>query len=120
MKYSQLKPFRQPLLAIAALAAFAISGPVSAQAIIGADTMTVTANVLGVCTVSANNLNFGPYQQNSVTDVQAQTTVDVNCPVSVAAYELGISVGPTPGTTTTRAMTGGVVPDTLDYDLYTD
>ena len=90
-----------------------------AQTVVGNDTFQVTANVLGQCTVSASDLNFGPYQQNSVTDVDAQTTIDVTCPT--IAYEVGIDVGAfAPGGTTSRSMQGGFPLDNLDYEMYTD
>lgn len=78
-------------------------------------TITVTATVLAVCTITAAPLVFGNYAS---TTLDATTTLLVLCTPSTT-YDVGLSVGSGTGATVAaRKMTNGV--STLNYGLYTD
>jgi spore coat protein U-like protein len=73
---------------------------------------TVTANVTGACTVSATNLAFGTYPLASTANIDAASTITVNCP-NLLPYTVSV---PTP---TARTM-AGPSSATLNYGLYSD
>ena len=91
-----------------------------AQVVHGSDTFQVTANVLGACTVSANDLNFGNYNAGGGA-VDVDTSIVVTC-TNLQLYEVGIDAGLNLPTATTRAMAGGVPAGgtNLDYELFQD
>jgi spore coat protein U-like protein len=97
------------ILATVGLAS-AVSGAFGATA---TTTFTVTANVTGACTVSATNLAFGTYPVASAANIDATSTITVNCP-NLLPYTVSV---PTP---TARAMTGPLPATPLNYALYSD
>lgn len=75
--------------------------------------MTVTAEVIASCTVSANPLAFGNY---SLAQIDQTTTLSVTC-TNGTPYSISLDAGAGAGATTAvRKMTSGA--DTLDYSLY--
>ena len=112
------KRFRAPFGLVLGAAALLAAGSVQAQSVAGSDQFDVTATVLGQCTVTSSDLNFGSYTQGGGA-VTAQSNVNVVCPVGFS-YEVGLDNGQNaPGATTSRAMAGGLPADTLDYELFT-
>ena len=89
--------------------ATAVSGAFGATA---TTTFQVSANVTGACTVSASNLAFGTYPVNSAADIDASSTITVNCPTGLP-YSVSV---PTPAS---RTMTGPGAA-TLTYGLFSD
>lgn len=82
----------------------------------GSGTFQVTANVAPVCSISANNLDFGNY---AAALLDGTTTLSATC-TSTAPYNIGLNEGVAPGATvSTRAMTGagGAL---LNYGLFRD
>jgi spore coat protein U-like protein len=78
-------------------------------------TVTVTANVVNPCTVSANPLNFGSVAAGT-SNVSGNTTIGVTCAMNVA-YNIGL----TPSNNATNgagSMTGSVHGASLPYQLY--
>ena len=96
------------ILAAVGLSA-AVSGAFGATA---TTTFTVTANVTGACTVSATNLAFGTYPLASAANIDAASTITVNCP-NLLPYTVSVV------TPTARQMTGPAAA-TLNYGLYSD
>jgi spore coat protein U-like protein len=97
------------VLTAAALAVALAAGP--ARAGIDTSTLTVTANVVGTCTIDAATLAFGDYDPLLGRD--AEGTVTVRC-THGTDYSIGLG-----GTNADRAMSGPNG-DTLNFDLYTD
>jgi len=89
--------------------ATAVSGAFGATATVN---FQVTANVTGACTVSATNLAFGTYPVASAANIDASSTITVNCP-NLLPYTVSV---PTP---TTRSMAGPGAA-VLNYGLYSD
>jgi spore coat protein U-like protein len=82
----------------------------------GSGTFQVTANVPPLCSVAANNLNFGTYIR---TQLDGTTTLSATC-TSTAPYNIGLDQGVAPGATvTTRSMTGPGS-QRLNYGLFKD
>lgn len=82
-------------------------------------TVPITAQVLGGCTVSASELNFGNYT-GGASLTTGQATITAHCAAG-QAYVIGLNEGSYPGATTTsrRMVTAGGA-DTLSYGLYID
>lgn len=92
------------------------AGPVQAQT--ANDSFSVTATVLEICSVTANDLAFGNYDPTSATNLDGTATMDVACTIGTS-YEVGLNQGTAVGATvSTRSMTSGG--NSLDYDLYQD
>ncbi len=79
----------------------------------------ITAQVLGACTVSASELNFGNYT-GGASLTTGQATITAHCAAG-QTYLIGLNEGSYPGaTTTSRKMTTADGTDTLSYGLYID
>jgi spore coat protein U-like protein len=95
-------------------------------AIVGAQTFTVTAGMpvrielVGFCSVSATDLDFGAYASNQNAPVQGQTTIQLQCSGGTVA-ELSLDAGSGPGgNTSRRRMEQDAGSDRLDYGLFQD
>jgi spore coat protein U-like protein len=94
-----------------------VSSPPVAQAATTTGSFSVTATVLGVCTVGATTLAFGNYTPSNGTPNDAGSTVNVTCN-NGSAYTIALDAGATAGATVAaRAMTSGA--NSLSYALYT-
>jgi spore coat protein U-like protein len=106
--------------AIKLLASFALfASPSAAMAATAQTTFTVTANVVGTCTVLAGNLTFPNY--TGVVDT-ANSTIQVNCSgggsfTPSVALDAGLN-GTLSGSSTVRNMSNGGL--FLPYNLYSD
>ena len=91
-------------------------GPASAGT--ATDTFLVTATVLSECSITANDLAFGNYSVTAGTQVDASTTISVQCSGGTA-YDVALDAGSGSGASvSTRKMSSGT--NTLDYSLYQD
>lgn len=97
------------LLTAAALTLALAAGPARA----GSDTadLTVTANVVGSCTIAAATLDFGDY--DPITDKEASTNIELSC-TNGTTYSIDLE-----GTNADRSMSGGAG-ESLNYDLFSD
>jgi spore coat protein U-like protein len=78
-------------------------------------TFRVSAKVQAVCTVTANDLNFGTYAQ---TGTSGTTQLRAICSPQTT-YNIGLNEGTTTGATINqRKMASGT--NSLNYQLYTD
>ena len=82
--------------------------------------MPVRIELVGHCSVSASDLDFGAYASNQNTPVQGQTTIQLQCsPQTVAELRLDAGTGPG-GNTSRRRMEQDAGSDRLDYGLFQD
>lgn len=97
--------------AVAGVATLALSAQ-SAWAAAATGTLTVTASVTSVCTVSDATLAFGDYNPTVAKDATA--TVNVQCTKDTAytLYSATVSAE--------RIMTSANASSSLNYELYTD
>lgn len=97
------------LLTAATLALALAAGPARA----GSDTadLTVTANVVGSCTIAAATLDFGDY--DPAAGAIASTDILVTC-TNGTTYSIALE-----GTNADRSMSGGAG-ESLNYDLFSD
>jgi len=82
--------------------------------------MPVRIELVGFCSVSAADLDFGAYASNAQTPVNGQTVIELRCSGGTVA-ELGLDAGSGPGGNTSRRrmeQDDGI--DRLDYDLFQD
>jgi spore coat protein U-like protein len=79
-------------------------------------TFTASTTVLGVCTIAAPTLAFGPYTPVATTDGAA--TLSVAC-TRGTAYTVGLNAGSHPSGST-RQMQMGATGDLLQYELYSN
>lgn len=95
------------------VAGFLVSG--TATAATQTDTINVTANVPGACTISATALSFGEVTQPGTGTASGDVTV--NCS-SGLAYKIGMNAGQNfiPASTT-RAMVNSAG-DKINYELF--
>jgi len=93
----------------------------STHAATATDPFNVTALVGAVCTIQANDLEFGNYNPLSANNHAGNTTIQVTCSTGVN-FNVGIDAGEgADATTTNRKMTrtvGGT--ETLTYQLFQD
>ena len=110
------RPWVAILLALAALPA-----AVRAQTVFTSTSgMPVRMEIVASCTVSASDLNFGPYISNSNVPVLGQTTISLHCGTGQTA-ELSLDAGSGPGgNTNRRRMEQNSGTDRLDYGLFQD
>jgi len=79
-------------------------------------TFRVTTNVQAVCTVTANDLDFGNYTQQSGTN--STTQLRAICSPQTT-YNIGLNPGTSPGASVNqRKMVAGA--NSLNYQLYSD
>ena len=78
------------------------------------DTLSVSANVPVVCSLSTSPVNFGNY---SAIDTYANGSVHVTCNIGIS-YTVSLSTGIS-GTYTPRTLASFGYYDTLNYNLYT-
>jgi spore coat protein U-like protein len=80
-------------------------------------TFSVTAVVVTTCSITTTNMDFGNY-----SGVQLDSTATLNTTCSTGTpYSIGLSAGTAPtATVTTRAMTGTVGAEVLNYTLSQD
>ena len=104
------------LLALAALPA-----TVRAQTVFTANAgMPERIEIVAACSVSAADLNFGPYLSNSTTAVFGQTAISLHCGSGQTA-ELSLDAGSgLGGNTNSRRMEQDGGSDRLDYGLFQD
>jgi spore coat protein U-like protein len=82
--------------------------------------MPVRVELVGFCSVSASDLDFGAYASNSQTPAQGQTAIQLQCTGGTVA-ELTLDAGTgTGGNTSRRRMEHDAGADRLDYDLFQD
>lgn len=79
-------------------------------------TFQVTADVLAVCSISANDLTFGNYDPFAAGDLDVNGSVDVTC-TDQAPWEIQLDGGGT-GNVNARQMSDGGT-GTLNYELFT-
>ena len=81
--------------------------------------MPVTMEVVGSCTVSAADLNFGAYPSDSQIPALAQTTLTLTC--STGTVEVSLDAGTGLGRNTrNRSMNQDAGIDRLEYELFQD
>lgn len=102
-----------PAFALAALAAIFLARP--ARAGTNTNTLSVSANVLGICTIDPAALAFGNY--DSTANVDVSTNITVHCTLG-ATYWIGLGLGSNATGSTRRMVNGGT--DYLAYELYRD
>src|SRR5579862_6643852 len=66
--------------------------------------MPVTIEIIGSCTVSATDLNFGAYVSNQKSPLQGQTTITLDC--SPGTVEVGLDAGTGAARNTHRRQMG--------------
>jgi spore coat protein U-like protein len=105
-----------PAVAILALRA------VPAQAGSATSTVTVTANVISNCTISAGTVAFGNYDPTSATALDQTGTVNVQCTTgTVATIAMGQGSNAATGSTDAAPLRQmASVAQRLRYDLYQD
>lgn len=81
--------------------------------------MTVSANVVQDCTITANGLSFPDY--SGAADVTAESTLELNCSPTLP-YTIDLDQGDNYGTSTAgnRGLNAGVYGVNLKYQLYKD
>jgi spore coat protein U-like protein len=97
------------LLTAAALTLALAAGPARAGS--ATNDLTVTANVVGSCTIAAATLDFSDY--DATTDAIAETDIVVSC-TNGTTYSIALE-----GTNADRSMSGGAG-ESLNYDLFSD
>lgn len=104
--------FKTTLLATALLAVAPL-----ASAAVTSDSMTVSIQINNSCTVTADDLDFGP-QTSLASDIDVDTTVSVSC-TGIGSINIGFSVGTGTGASyASRKMTGAS--SLISYSLYDD
>jgi spore coat protein U-like protein len=82
--------------------------------------MPVRIELVGFCSVSASDLDFGAYASNSQTPAHGQTAIQLTCSGGTVA-ELSLDAGTGPGANTSRRrMEQDAGKARLDYDLFQD
>jgi spore coat protein U domain-containing protein, fimbrial subunit CupE1/2/3/6 len=99
-------------VACAAVAVF-VARP--ARAGTNTNTLSVSANVLGICTIDPATLAFGSY--DSTANVDVSTNITVHCTLG-ASYWIGLGLGGNASGTARRMVNGGT--NFLTYELYRD
>lgn len=103
---------------LAILAAFAGIRPALATTDI-TSSFTVSLTITAQCVInSASNLNFGSTQGVITDDLEATSTIAVQC-TNTTPYDIGLAVT-SPQTPVTRLLTGALSSATLTYGLYRD
>jgi spore coat protein U-like protein len=102
-------------VASAALAAAAVFLALPARAGTNTNTLSVSANVLGICTIDPATLAFGSY--DSTANVDVSTNITVHCTLG-ASYWIGLGPGSNAAGATRRMVNGGT--NFLSYELYRD
>jgi spore coat protein U-like protein len=102
------------------LALAAMPAAVRAQVYTTTSAMPVRIELVGVCTLSASDLNFGAYVSNSPAPVLGQTTIQLQCSADNVA-DIHLDAGTGPGASTTnRRMEGSGAVGRINYGLYQD
>ncbi len=82
--------------------------------------LPVTIEIVQSCLVSASDLDFGAYAENSQTPVRGQTAIQLHCGAGVTA-EIALDAGTgAVGNTSRRQLSQDSGTDRMDYDLYQD
>jgi spore coat protein U domain-containing protein, fimbrial subunit CupE1/2/3/6 len=102
-----------PIVALAAVAVIFLARP--ARAGTNTNTLTVTASVLGICTIDPAALAFGNY--DSTANVDVSTNITVHC-TQGSSYWIGLGLGSNATGSTRRMVNGGA--NFLTYELYRD
>lgn len=89
----------------------------SASAATANSAFQVTADVLAVCSISANDLTFGNYDPFAAGDLDVNGSIDVTC-TDQAPYEIQLDGGGS-GNVSARQMSDGGT-GTLNYELFTN
>lgn len=104
----------------------AIPSVASLPALAATDSTTfkVLIEIIESCTISditATDVDFGTYTRNETTDVDAQGTLNVNCPVGTT-YNIGLDAGLNPVDTTAAAANRRMISgaNLIPYGLYRD
>jgi spore coat protein U-like protein len=106
---------RALVLASAAAAASLLLLARPARAGSNTNTLTVSANVLGICTIDPAALAFGSY--DSTANVDVSTNITVHCTLG-SSYWIGLGLGSNSSGSTRRMVNGGT--NYLSYELYRD
>lgn len=110
-----MTPFQQRTAAAAALILGLAMTPSVAGAATATTTMSISANVLDLCTVSAAPLAFGDYRG---VQLDGTSTLSVIC-TNGTKYDVGLNAGATAGATVDARKMAGPASSTLAYQLYT-
>jgi len=103
---------------VAAGALMAGLAPAPAIAATATTSFTVSATVIGACSISATPLVFGNYNPTGGTNLDATTTLVVLCTTGTS-YDVGLDAGGGSGASvTSRKMS--FLANTLTYGLYQD
>ena len=103
----------------AAIAVLAMIGMGAATSqTVDTTTFQVRATVVPVCTIQANNVDFGTYNAAVATPTDATSTITVRCTLSTP-FRVLLNGGSTAGgTIMNRLMSNGT--STVGYQLFTD
>jgi spore coat protein U-like protein len=104
------------LLSAVAVVAFATAVP-TARAGSATNTLTVSATVLGICTIDPATLAFPNYDPTAA-NTDATATITVHC-TSGSSYWIGLGLGGHATGAGARRMAGGAT-EFLTYELYRD
>jgi len=100
--------------------AFALPATPGAQTFSVTTGMPVRIELVGFCSVSASDLDFGAYASNSQAPAQGQTLIQLQCSSgTVAEVSLDAGTG-TPGNTSRRKLEHERGLGQLEYDLFQD
>lgn len=114
---------RIALAAVVSAALALVAAPRPAAAGQRTNTLTVSATVLGMCTINSATLSFNSYDPSSDTALDAQAAdITVNCTTgSQFTIDLGAGNNGVANTNTRRmSRTANGATDYLEYQLYTD
>lgn len=82
--------------------------------------LPVTIEIVQSCIVSASDLDFGAYAENSQTPARGQTSIQLHCGAGLTA-EIALDAGTgAVGNTSRRQMSQDSGTDRMNYDLYQD
>lgn len=99
-------------------AVLAMSGLVSvAQAATDSTTFPVTISIDGTCTINATDIAFGSVASGTVTPIDAEGTITVNCTL-YTPYQIGLDQGLHEDTGNRRMFDGASA--YIIYQLYSD
>jgi spore coat protein U-like protein len=112
------RKWRMSYLAVSgALAALSVSFAAAAQSFTATAVMPVWLDLVGSCTVSAGDLDFGRYEASSSAPRRGQSVLELRCTRGLTV-EVGLDAGQGGGSTSERRMMSGA--GALRYGLYQD
>jgi spore coat protein U-like protein len=102
------------LLVTASVALAALLLPAAARAQTATNTLTVTANVLGYCTIDPATLAFGAYDPAATTELGGSAALTIRC---TQGSDFWVEFGPAGARQMANLAGTG---ETLGYELYRD